>query len=411
MKINLNKILWLQIAIVFSIRFIISISKINYLSYICDLIIIIIIYLLCRHYRKGKMPLIIGYILIEVLYWILNFIFEERSNYYLFFFMVREFIRFYIIFLAVQVSFSKEDFKKLFKICDVILYIHFFLVLFQIFVLKIANGDSVGGIFGIQFGYGNISSHSLLLISSLITMYNYLENKESVCISLLKFLIIFSIGMMTEMKSIIFEVVCIILLFLIFYKKIKIKTLILVFMMIVFGFFSINYLKEYFNFNILNIVDIETYLSNGYADNVEGIGRTDGFMKVYELGFDNNLLRLLFGYGLGSATSSYTFNLYGAINLEYFTYAKLFYDIGVIGCLMYFGFFFIIIFEALKMKKNDELLSVFSIITSIVCIYLNFYGSSMESDFTGYIMYILLAIPFVLKKEKTKSKEIKEKYE
>lgn len=400
MKTNLKNLVWLQIAIIFIIRFVISITKINYLSYICDFLVIVMICLICKHYKKNKIPLVLGYIIVEILYWLIGFVFEERSNNNLFFFMMREFIRFYIMFLAVQICFSKKDYQKLFKIFDIVLFMHFLLVLFQIYVLKIANGDSVGGIFGVQFGYGNISSHSLLLIATLITMYNYLESNEKLTLSLFKFVIIICIGMMTEMKSIIFEVACIVALFVILNKKIKIRVLILLLIMIIAGIYFINYLQEYFNFDILNMESIDTYLSNGYAGNLEGIGRTDGYEKIYKLGFDSDMLRLLIGYGLGAATSTYTISLYGAINLEYFTYAKLFYDIGIIGSILYFGFFTIVIYEAMKTKKKDEMLSIFAIVTSIICIYLNFYGSSMESDFTGYCMYILLAIPFVLKKEK-----------
>lgn len=400
MKINLKNLVWIQIAIIFIIRFIINITQINYLAYICDFLVLVMIVLIFNHYKNNKIPLVLVYIIVEILYWIIGFILEERSNASLLFYMMREFVRFYVMFLAVQICFLKKDYQKLFKIFDIVLFIHFLLVLFQIYILKIADGDSVGGIFGVQYGYGNISSHNLLLIAFLITMYNYLGNNEKVILSLFKIVVIICIGMMTEMKSIIFEAVCIVALFIILSKKIKVKFLILLLIMITTGIYFINYLQEYFNFDILNIESIDTYLNSGYAGNTAGIGRTDGYEKIYKLGFDNDKLRLIIGYGLGSAISPYTISLYGSINLEYFTYAKLFYDIGIIGSILYFGFFTIVIYEAMKTKKKDEMLSIFAIVTSIICIYLNFYGSSMESDFTGYCMYILLAIPFVLKKEK-----------
>lgn len=400
MKINLKNLVWIQIAIIFIIRFIINITQINYLAYICDFLVLVMIVLIFNHYKNNKIPLVLVYIIVEILYWIIGFILEERSNASLLFYMMREFVRFYVMFLAVQICFLKKDYQKLFKIFDIVLFIHFLLVLFQIYILKIAVGDSVGGIFGVQYGYGNISSHNLLLIAFLITMYNYLGNNEKVILSLFKIVVIICIGMMTEMKSIIFEAVCIVALFIILSKKIKVKFLILLLIMITTGIYFINYLQEYFNFDILNIESIDTYLNSGYAGNTAGIGRTDGYEKIYKLGFDNDKLRLIIGYGLGSAISPYTISLYGSINLEYFTYAKLFYDIGIIGSILYFGFFTIVIYEAMKTKKKDEMLSIFAIVTSIICIYLNFYGSSMESDFTGYCMYILLAIPFVLKKEK-----------
>ena len=86
------------------------------------------------------------------------------------------------------------------------------------------------------------------------------------------------------------------------------------------------------------------------------------------------------------------------MNLGNFTYAKMFYDVGIVGSILYFAPFIICIFKGLELRKYNKMVSAFCIILGILCIYLNFYGSLLESDFCGYYMYILLALPFILDK-------------
>lgn len=402
MKINLKKLIWIQIILLFTIRFIISVTKIDKISIICDIVLIAMCVMLIYHYRKNKIPRIAIYIFINVMFFMFSFVYGSRTSIVNFFYMFREFFRVYIFFLAVQVAFTKEDFEKIFSIFDIVSVIHVIMVLFQLFIMKVPNGDYAGGIFGVEFGYANGSSHILLLLVTMITMYKYFSGIENFKISILKLIMVFSVGMLTEMKSIIFEIFLIIALFIILEKRIKLKNIFIILVMILMSISFVKYMEQRFNFNILSFESINKYLNSGYGKNTDGIGRTNGLSKIYELCFENNNFKLLFGYGLGSATSVVTKNLYGNINLEYFTYAKLFYEIGLIGLILYFEFYFICIREAIKIKKQYTQLAILIISACIIGIYLNFYGSFMESDFGGYFMYMMFALPFVIKKENQK---------
>lgn len=402
MKINLKKLIWIQIILLFTIRFIISVTKIDKLSIICDIVLISISVMLVYHYSQKKVPQIAIYVCINIIFFIFSFVYGSRTNIINFFYMFREFFRVYIFFLAVQVAFTKEDFEKVFLLFDIVTVIHFIMVLIQLFIFKVPNGDYVGGIFGIVYGYGNSASHALLLLITMITMYKYFSGIENFKISILKMIMVFSIGMLTEMKSIIFEIFLIIALFIILEKRIKLKNILIILVLMLMSISFVKYMEQRFNFNILSFESINKYLNSGYGNNTDGIGRTNGLSKIYELCFKNNKIKLFFGYGLGSATSAVTNNLYGNINLEYFTYAKLFYEIGLIGLIIYFGFYLICIMEAIKMKSQYMQLSILAISACIIGIYLNFYGSFMESDFSGYFMYMMFALPFVIKKENQK---------
>ena len=262
MKINLKKLLYVQIYLIFIIRFIVYISGITYLSYICDAINVLILFFLIKYYRKNKMKIIVIFFIVQLIYWIITYWLGSMTNISLFFVMIRELVRFYIVFLAAGICMEKEDYEKIFKIFDIALFIHTFLIIIQLYVLKIKNIDAIGGIFGISYGYGNSTSHTFLIFILIITLYKYFNKSEKLHFSILKILLIIIIGMMTEMKSIIYEVTVIILLFLALNKKINLKYLILIgsFILIFLGFSD--YINKYFNFNIFSLEEIVKYLES-----------------------------------------------------------------------------------------------------------------------------------------------------
>ena len=339
MKLNLKKLMYIQIYLLFTVRFIINIFGITYIAYICDIVNILMLFLMIKSNKKNKVSNMIYFFLLQLAYWILNYLCGSMTSLSLFFVMIRELVRFYIIFLAAGISLEREDYNKIFKIFDITIFIHAFLILIQLYILKERNIDAVGGIFGISYGYGNSTSHVFLIITLIITLYKYFDKKEKTYFSIIKMVVILAIGMMTEMKSIIYEVAIIVLLFFALNKRISFKHFILIcsFLGIFLGFS--NYINKYFNFNIFSIDEINGYIDSGYASNINGIGRTDGYEKVYKICFDNRKSKIWLGYGLGAATSSTTKTFYPEMNLEYFTYAKMFYDTGIIGSIFYFMFF------------------------------------------------------------------------
>lgn len=399
MKLNLKKLMYIQIYLLFTVRFIINIFGITYIAYICDIVNILMLFLMIKSNKKNKVSNMIYFFLLQLAYWIINYLCGSMTSLSLFFVMIRELVRFYIIFLAAGISLEREDYNKIFKIFDITIFIHAFLILIQLYILKERNIDAVGGIFGISYGYGNSTSHVFLIITLIITLYKYFDKKEKTYFSIIKIVVILAIGMMTEMKSIIYEVAIIVLLFFALNKRISFKHFILIcsFLGIFLGFS--NYINKYFNFNIFSIDEINGYIDSGYASNINGIGRTDGYEKVYKICFDNRKSKIWLGYGLGAATSSKTKTFYPKMNLEYFTYAKMFYDTGIIGSIFYFMFFVICLIKSIKASKIDKQLSILVTAMAVIGIYFSFYSAVMESDFSGYMIYMLLAIPYMIKKE------------
>jgi hypothetical protein len=87
--------------------------------------------------------------------------------------------------------------------------------------------------------------------------------------------------------------------------------------------------------------------------------------------------------------------IYGNLNLEYFTYAKMFYDVGIIGLIFYYLPFVLGIKRSFSLMKIDRGFGQISFIISARAIYWTFYGNIIEADVGVYLLYLLLAVAFL----------------
>ena len=394
-KLNTHSMIWLQIYLLICVRLISNIVSNNVIVYLCDIVTIAILVfsLLKSKVRVSRMAV---FFIAEAAFWLCSFLFGVSGSISAFINLFRIFVRFYIVFLACCGEMNDDDYIKLFKVFDFIIFVHFALVMFQIFVLHETNGDAVGGIFGIVFGYGNGASHALILFSTLITLYKYFTEMETIKFSLVKIAMSFTIAMLTEMKSFVFEALIILLMFMLFNRKFKIRTMIIIVMIPIAGILFAKYIGSNFNFDIFSMNSINSYLDNGYGFNIDGIGRNDGYQKVFDACFNGDITKTIFGFGFATSASDFTAEHFGNMNLGNFTYAKIFYDMGIVGTILYFIPFILCIIQGIRIRKKALNLSIFSILLGIFGIYYSFYGSLMESDFSGYFYYILMSIPFVM---------------
>ncbi len=394
-KLNLKKLLYFQIILVIVCSTLGNFLGFSQMIYITDFIsLVILLMLLVRRNIPSDSKKIILLFVCEILYWIISFCFSSYSNMSNFITMMRLYFRFFIMMIGVSIEFKENDYLKLFKWFDRLMILHTFLVFFQIFILKYTNGDEVGGIFGTTFGYANVTSHFFIFLVSLIAILNYLENKEKWLYSFLKIGMALMVAILTEMKSFIFEIAFVIILLLVLQKKIKIKYVVFIVLAIMIGFIFNLQMEAKFNFSVFSLDEIDTYLSSGYAGEAEGIGRFDGFEKINEYIFKNDAKYILFGKGFSSSISDYVLNYYDSMNLGYFTYAKIYFEVGMIGMILYYLIYVMTIIKSNKLRKKNTYLGNFSLVFSIMSIYFTFYGNFTTSTLCGYLSFILLAIPF-----------------
>lgn len=395
-KVNTRSLLWTQIYLLLIVRLISSLISFNPIVYLCDIVTIAIFVIQIKHGlpRQGVVLLFA----IEFIYWVISFTMGLSGSISAFIELSRVLVRFYIIFTAAFRVFDEKDYRKIFDIFDIIIVIHTALVFYQTYILHYTNGDMVGGLFGVTFGYGNTASHGLILIGTLVTVYKYFVCSDSVRKSAIKLVMLFSVAMITEMKSFVFEAALIVILFLVLDGRIKARTGLILAVIPVAGIVFLDYMINYFNFNIFDLDSINGYLNRGYGYNIDGVSRHDGYGKVFNRCFGGDWRLTIFGFGFATSVSPFTETYFNNMNLGNFTYAKMFYDVGIVGSILYFAPFIICIFKGFELRKYNKMIGAFCVILGILCVYLNFYGSLLESDFCGYYMYILLALPFILDK-------------
>ena len=100
----------------------------------------------------------------------------------------------------------------------------------------------------------------------------------------------------------------------------------------------------YFNFNIFDLDSIYGYLNRGYGYNKDGVSRHDGYGKVIYRCIGGERRLSIFGLGFATSVSPFTETYFNNMNLGNFTYAKIFFDVGIVGSILYFTPFFICVF-------------------------------------------------------------------
>ena len=245
-KVNTRSLLWTQIYLLLIVRLISSLISFNPIVYLCDIVTIAIFVIQIKHGlpRHGVVLLFA----IEFIYWVISFTMGLSGSISAFIELSRVLVRFYIIFTAAFRVFDEKDYRKIFDIFDIIIVIHTALVFYQTYILHYTNGDMVGGLFGVTFGYGNTASHGLILIGTLVTVYKYFVCSDSVRKSAIKLVMLFSVAMITEMKSFVFEAALIVILFLVLDGRIKARTGLILAVIPVAGIVFLDYMINYFNF-------------------------------------------------------------------------------------------------------------------------------------------------------------------
>ena len=112
----------------------------------------------------------------------------------------------------------------------------------------------------------------------------------------------------------------------------------------------------------------------------------------------------LFGMGLGNCDTSTIpifntsfYDTYVDLHYSIFSISFLYLETGYVGLFLYFMFFFLCLrfaYKHFKNKTGNLLFNQMAIIISVICFILIFYNSSLRTE-SGYLIYFILALPFV----------------
>ncbi len=359
-------------------------------------------------FDKKMIPFII-FILVFIFYTAVVYLFNYISVFY-YLWGFRNNFRFYFVFLAFCMVFCEDDAKFCLKFMDVLFWINAVVSLFQFFVLGYKQ-DYLGGIFGVTRG---CNGYSLVFFSIVITLsvLQFMNKEKGFFGCFAKCTVALTISAMAELK-IFFVLFTLILLFATIFTSFSWRKLFLVLVCAVIVSLAGSLLTEIFGENysmtaesIINYMSIESY-----AD-VDDLGRTNAVSTISNSIMTSDTQRF-FGLGLGNCdTSTFEifntpfYQIYSGIHYNWFSSAFLFLETGYIGLGIYFAFFvicFVMSFNISKKQTDKKSFCQLAMIMSLLCIVITFYNSSLRTEI-AYMVYFVLALPFIISKPDIKYK-------
>jgi hypothetical protein len=302
---------------------------------------------------------------------------------------------------------NKNKAEDYLKILDMLFWINAALIVVQIFLGY--RQDYLGGLFGVQKGCNG----SLIVFMTIVvakSLLDFMSGKEKITLCFLKSSVALAISAFSELKVFFFLFVGLVLLATLLtsfsWKKIvfllisglivSITATVLVLMFDNFaGFLSLE--------GLITQLTLENYASDN------DIGRFTAFKGISER-FLKTIPQQLFGMGLGNCDTSAVpifntsfYDSYVSTHYSIFSHSFLFIETGIIGFLTYCTFFVISLVKSVKQLKisdeNNKLFSQMAIVISVICFVLMVHNSTLRTDI-AYLIYFVLALPFVSSDEK-----------
>ncbi|MFR1882884.1 hypothetical protein [Blautia sp.] len=314
---------------------------------------------------------------------------------------IRNNFRFFLFATLCIAAFEKEDEEKLFNILFWIYNLSFVLALIQFFVLGL-DQDFLGGVFGTQGG-GNGRLNVLMVIVFSYNLSQYLDKKCSFIKVVYIMLSSLIIAVFAELKFYYIETALIIVAVALFSKPSR-KKFIIFLSGIVAVYAGLRLLEKIdpYTFSIVTnfdkIVEYGNMESGGY-----NISRLSAFSTINKLFFKDNLLYLLFGYGLGNCDTSKVslfnsefYQINGSLHYSWFSHQQWFLEGGYMAIVLLVLFMVCMCLYVYKYRQqlkesNRNYLTVFSY-TMYILVFVNcIYNNSIRLEM-AYITFACLAI-------------------
>ncbi|KGR73996.1 hypothetical protein [Ureibacillus sinduriensis] len=388
------------------------------LNYITDVVTFVIVLLSVGELRAGyyKNKFIYHLIFLLMLFTVIGYLFNLYSP-LLYLWGLRNTFRFFVFFLCCTVLLEKKDIKKIIAILMKLLPLNVILCTYQYFTLRNSGGyvslylgDFIGGMFGPMQG-SNVAMNVYLSILLIMLLAAFIEKKVSFAKFGLYTSMCFYIAILAEMKIVFFDFL-IILIMIMLISRISFKKIASFLLGIV---VLLGVLNIWTNFNpessayLTNWDSIIEYTGKTSYAGTSSLNRLTAIPMISTIFFQNNVGGNLVGIGLGNADTSniaafnsLTYATYGDIlKYTYFQQAILYLETGWIGLLLYLCFFIVIFFSTflnskIRWANNEEYIYILlARVFSILAIVMVFYNQSFRLESSGYLAFLILAIPFI----------------
>ena len=323
---------------------------------------------------------------------------------------LRNTFRFFIAFFAFVVFFDESDVSAWFKVMDILFWVNAVMSVIQFALLKV-DGDFLGGIFGIQDKSNGYTLCLLCVVAtkSLLTAFN---RTEPFARSMIKCGVSILVAAMAELK-VYFFLFALLMVGAAVVTRFSVKKMIYLLLGAIVIMVGAALLVEWFGFQ--GFFSLKRLWESATRENYssgDDINRISAIQSLSER-IVTNPLQQFFGLGLGNCdTSSFAvcntpfYQRYGYLHYTWFASAMVFLETGYIGLGIYISFFavcFVRAYQQYKLKLGNLLYNQLAIIISLLCVILLFYNSSLRIE-SGYMMYFVLALPFIqMKPEKLKN--------
>lgn len=348
-------------------------------------------------------------------YTLITYMFRYQSPlYYLWGF--RNNFRFYVVFFAFVLFLTPNAVEKILEWFDILFWVNFAASLVQCFGFGIWQ-DWLGGIFGTQMGVNGWTTIFFVIVLAKSMLF-YLNDRESAWLCAAKCAAALLVSALAELKF--FNVAFLMMAGLaVLFSGIDWQNLFssqrnrkkYLFLALCFAgslISSVAVGRLYPSFQnwfmpdqMLEIVATE----KGYTWSND-LNRLTAIPKINKLWLTEWNQRI-FGLGLGNTdTASFAFlntpffEEYGDMHYNWFSYAIMYLECGLIGLLFYWGFFGWVFLAATKYEKqckgNAAIYCCMARIAAPLCCLISVYNSSLRIE-SAYMMFFVLALPFIFR--------------
>lgn len=416
-KIKLQSKNWIYIQILYVIIFGFLTSQLRLpssISYITDVLLLINLFYSCRkirgsfHRTRGGFNFVILILILaaDILGALLNF---NSRTFLRLLWGLRNIGRTYLFFFCCVSLLDRKDILNIIKIFDGILFINLILCSYQYWIQGLWC-DTVGGIFGTNYGclsYVNLS----LCISVAYHISNYITRREKLTRCVIICCICFYLAAITELKIFFVEFILIlVVLFLI--NRPSLKSLIIVVCGAGVLYVGLQILGAILP-DAAEVLTLEGIFENltsedGYTNSGD-LSRLTAVTTLYDMFFDGNTLRSLFGFGLGNCeTSGFSifntpfYSQYEYLHYRWMTHAMVYLETGAIGLILFYLFLVAQVLYAFLTRKAGDNLSGLAVVMGLIIIITTIYNSSFRTE-AGYIIAFVLSISYVLRKRMSRT--------
>lgn len=406
-------LIWLIVVMPFLFGFLNEFLRLPWaIRYLLDGALLGLVFLgVCFHRRLELKPvkLLLGWCLLFLLYTMTVYLIEFQSPLY-YVWGLRNNFRFYVAFFACCIFLKSRDLEGYFRLFDGLFWVSAVLSLYQFFILGV-NGDYLGGIFGTSQGVNGYTNIFFVIVIARALLL-YLEKREKLWLCITKCVIAILVAALAEIKFFFVEAIAIFAMAILLTDFTWRKLLIIIGGVavvslgatILVALFpgSTGFLSSDFLWNLASS-------DRGYTS-AGDLNRLNAIPQINELWL-NSWGHRLFGLGLGNCDTSniaalntpfYQEN--GDMHYTWMSHAFMYLECGWIGLVFYYGFFVLVFLKTGGRREGAEQINCYlARILMVCCILMSAYNASLRME-SAYMVYFVLATPFVYEREKIVSK-------